>query len=158
VLLVVGATPLQMGVPAAGAGLPVLAIRLVAGVWMDRLRRRRIMLCSCYRPREKQKTLLTMGRVCPPSAAYVLTFIRARARGPSWTLTLACCSRHSNVLGDLPRLQAVPFAIVRIWSSSAPTRRDDSSASAITPSRLTPPTRSRLTWSCPFRSKRQPSR
>jgi predicted MFS family arabinose efflux permease len=43
-LLVLGATPLQMGVLAAGAGLPVLAIGLVAGVWVDRLRRRPIML------------------------------------------------------------------------------------------------------------------
>jgi predicted MFS family arabinose efflux permease len=43
-LLVLGATPLQMGVLAAGAGLPVLAIGLVAGAWVDRLRRRPIML------------------------------------------------------------------------------------------------------------------
>jgi predicted MFS family arabinose efflux permease len=43
-LLVLGATPLQMGVLAAGAGLPVLVVGLVAGVWVDRLRRRPIML------------------------------------------------------------------------------------------------------------------
>ncbi len=47
---------------------------------------------------------------------------------------------------------------VRILSNSAPTRRDDSSASAITPSRWGHPTRSRLTWSCPFRLKRRHSR
>jgi MFS family permease len=43
-LLVLGATPLQMGVLAAGAGLPVLAVGLLAGVWVDRSRRRPIML------------------------------------------------------------------------------------------------------------------
>jgi predicted MFS family arabinose efflux permease len=37
-----------MGVLAAGAGLPVLAITLVAGVWVDRLRRRPIMLWTDF--------------------------------------------------------------------------------------------------------------
>jgi predicted MFS family arabinose efflux permease len=43
-LLVLGATPFQMGVLVAGAGLPILATSLVAGVWVDRLRRRPIMI------------------------------------------------------------------------------------------------------------------
>jgi predicted MFS family arabinose efflux permease len=47
-LLVLGATPLQMGVLAAGAGLPVLVFGLVAGVWVDRLRRRPLMLWTDF--------------------------------------------------------------------------------------------------------------
>ena len=38
------ATPLQMGVLASLEGLPVLAFGIIAGVWVDRLRRRPLML------------------------------------------------------------------------------------------------------------------
>src|SRR6266571_995115 len=41
-----------------------------------------------------------------------LAFIRATARGPSSTLTLAVLLKVFQRLGHLPRLQDVPFAIV----------------------------------------------
>ena len=42
--LTLGATPLEMGLLAAASGLPVLVIGLVAGAWVDRLRRRSLMI------------------------------------------------------------------------------------------------------------------
>jgi predicted MFS family arabinose efflux permease len=45
-LLALGATPVQMGFLAALSGAPVLLLGLVAGVWVDRLRRRPIMIWS----------------------------------------------------------------------------------------------------------------
>jgi predicted MFS family arabinose efflux permease len=42
--LVLGATPLQMGLLAAASSLPVLLVGLIAGVWVDRLRRRPLMI------------------------------------------------------------------------------------------------------------------
>ncbi len=45
-LLVLGATPLQMGVLAAVGATVVLLISLPAGVWVDRLRRKPIMIAA----------------------------------------------------------------------------------------------------------------
>jgi predicted MFS family arabinose efflux permease len=45
-LLVLSATPAQMGVLAAVGSFPVLVVGLVAGVWVDRLRRRPIMITT----------------------------------------------------------------------------------------------------------------
>lgn len=45
-LLLLGATPLQMGVLAAIGSAPVLLASLLAGVWVDRLRRRPIMIVA----------------------------------------------------------------------------------------------------------------
>lgn len=42
--LTLDATPFQMGVLAAASGLPVLVVGFVAGAWVDRLKRRPIML------------------------------------------------------------------------------------------------------------------
>lgn len=43
-VIVLGATPAQMGVLVAISALPVLILGLLAGVWVDRLRRRPIMI------------------------------------------------------------------------------------------------------------------
>lgn len=45
-LLVLGATPLQMGVLVAAAGVPVLLVGLFAGVWVDHFGRRQSMLVA----------------------------------------------------------------------------------------------------------------
>ncbi|HUX86637.1 MAG TPA: MFS transporter, partial [Chloroflexota bacterium] len=45
-LLVLGATPFQMGLLAAVAAAPVLLMGLVAGVWIDRRRRRPLMIAA----------------------------------------------------------------------------------------------------------------
>ncbi len=45
-VLVLQATPAQMGLLGATAGLPVLAISLLAGVWVDRLRRKPILIAA----------------------------------------------------------------------------------------------------------------
>lgn len=45
-ILVLAASPVQVGVLAALAALPVLLIGLVAGVWVDRLRRRPILIAT----------------------------------------------------------------------------------------------------------------
>src|SRR5690242_18521945 len=45
-LIVLGATPVQMGLLAATMSIPVLVFGLVAGVWVDRLRRRPLMIAA----------------------------------------------------------------------------------------------------------------
>ena len=45
-VLVLGATPAQMGLLGAFEGLPVLLISLLAGVWVDRLRRKPILIAA----------------------------------------------------------------------------------------------------------------
>jgi MFS family permease len=45
-VLVLQATPAQMGLLGAFAGLPVLVISLLAGVWVDRLRRKPILITA----------------------------------------------------------------------------------------------------------------
>ena len=45
-LLTLGASPLQMGILAALSGAPALLFGLLAGVWVDRLRRRPIMIVA----------------------------------------------------------------------------------------------------------------
>jgi MFS family permease len=45
-LLILGATPLQMGLLAAVATAPALLLGLVAGVWVDRLHRRPLMIAA----------------------------------------------------------------------------------------------------------------
>jgi MFS family permease len=45
-VLVLQATPAQMGLLGAFAGLPVLLISLLAGVWVDRLRRKPILIAA----------------------------------------------------------------------------------------------------------------
>ena len=45
-LLTLGASPAEMGALAAAGGLPVLAGGLVAGVWVDRLRRRPLLIAA----------------------------------------------------------------------------------------------------------------
>src|SRR5258707_1103156 len=45
-LLLLGATPFQMGLLAAVASAPVLVVGLFAGVWVDRLRRRPLMIAA----------------------------------------------------------------------------------------------------------------
>ena len=47
-IIVLRATPLQMGLFVAAASLPVLIFGLVAGVWVDRLRRRPIMIITDF--------------------------------------------------------------------------------------------------------------
>src|SRR5579859_8135968 len=45
-LIVLGATPAQMGLLAAAMSAPVLVFGLVAGVWVDRVRRRPLMIAA----------------------------------------------------------------------------------------------------------------
>jgi MFS family permease len=45
-LIVLGATPAQMGLLAAAISAPVLVFGLVAGVWVDRVRRRPLMIAA----------------------------------------------------------------------------------------------------------------
>jgi MFS family permease len=45
-VLLLQATPAQMGLLGAFAGLPVLMISLLAGVWVDRLQRKRILIAA----------------------------------------------------------------------------------------------------------------
>lgn len=45
-VLTLGATPLQMGLLSAAGSLPVLLVSLHAGVWVDRLRRRPVMMAA----------------------------------------------------------------------------------------------------------------
>src|SRR5437773_7528198 len=45
-LLLLGATPFQMGLLAAVGSAPVLLVGLFAGVWVDRLRRRPLMIVA----------------------------------------------------------------------------------------------------------------
>src|SRR5512146_1632784 len=45
-LLTLGATPAQMGLLSAAGSLPVLFFSLYAGIWVDRLRRRPIMILA----------------------------------------------------------------------------------------------------------------
>src|SRR5690348_1281192 len=44
--VLLGASPLQMGLLTAGATVPYLALGLLAGVWVDRLPRRRPLLVA----------------------------------------------------------------------------------------------------------------
>jgi predicted MFS family arabinose efflux permease len=44
--LTLGATPFQMGLLAAASGIPVLLIGVLAGAWVDRLRRKPLMLAT----------------------------------------------------------------------------------------------------------------
>src|SRR5258708_38150530 len=49
-VLVLGATPTQMGLLTAAQTAPLVAVGLVAGAWVDRLRRRPLMLvCDVVR-------------------------------------------------------------------------------------------------------------
>ena len=45
-ILTLGATPAQMGLLGAASGAPLLLFGLLAGVWVDRLRRRPIMIAA----------------------------------------------------------------------------------------------------------------
>ena len=45
-ILTLGATPVQMGLLGAASGAPLLLFGLLAGVWVDRLRRRPIMIAA----------------------------------------------------------------------------------------------------------------
>ena len=45
-VLILQATPAQMGLLGAFAGIPVLVISLLAGVWVDRLPRKRILIAA----------------------------------------------------------------------------------------------------------------
>src|SRR2546425_2486618 len=45
-VLMLGATPFQMGLLAALSGLATLVFGLIAGVWVDRLRRRPILIAA----------------------------------------------------------------------------------------------------------------
>src|SRR3712207_5164879 len=45
-ILLLGASPAQVGVLAALGGLPVLVIGLQAGVWVDRVRRRPLLIAA----------------------------------------------------------------------------------------------------------------
>lgn len=45
-ILTLGATPVQMGLLSALGGVPVLVFGLVAGVWVDRLRRRPLLIAA----------------------------------------------------------------------------------------------------------------
>ena len=45
-VLVLGATPAQMGLLGAFQGAPVLLLGLVAGVWVDRLPRRPVLIAT----------------------------------------------------------------------------------------------------------------
>ncbi len=45
-LLVLGASPMEMGLLSAASGLPVLLFGVAAGVWVDRLRRRPLMIAA----------------------------------------------------------------------------------------------------------------
>src|SRR5512138_3565100 len=45
-VLTLGATPLEMGVLSALGGLPALAFGIFAGVWVDRVRRRPLMIAT----------------------------------------------------------------------------------------------------------------
>jgi MFS family permease len=47
-LIFLEATPAQMGLLAALSGLPVLLFATVAGVWTDRLSRRRLMVAADF--------------------------------------------------------------------------------------------------------------
>src|SRR5260221_11810375 len=56
--LVLRATPVQMGLLAATGALPVLLVSLFAGVWVDRLRRRPLLIVAdlvCRLLLEKKK-------------------------------------------------------------------------------------------------------
>src|SRR5438552_12972617 len=44
--LMLAATPWQMGLLSAASGAPVLLVGLFAGVWVDRLRRRPVMIAA----------------------------------------------------------------------------------------------------------------
>ena len=44
--LLLGATPWQMGLLSAAGAAPVLVVGLFAGVWVDRLRRRPVMIAA----------------------------------------------------------------------------------------------------------------
>src|SRR4028118_1426579 len=44
--ITLGATPFQMGLLAAASGIPVLLIGVLAGAWVDRLRRKPLMLAT----------------------------------------------------------------------------------------------------------------
>src|SRR5262249_55597800 len=45
-ILVLGATPVQMGLLGAAGAAPLLLLGLFAGVWVDRVRRRPLMIAS----------------------------------------------------------------------------------------------------------------
>src|SRR5829696_1150470 len=45
-VLVLNATPAQMGLLSALGGAPVLVVSLLAGVWIDRLRRRPVLIVT----------------------------------------------------------------------------------------------------------------
>src|SRR5215475_936386 len=45
-VLILGATPWQMGLLSAAGAAPVLVVGLFAGVWVDRLRRRPVMIAA----------------------------------------------------------------------------------------------------------------
>jgi MFS family permease len=45
-ILVLGATPVEMGLLVAARALPILLVGLIAGVWVDRLRRRPVMIVT----------------------------------------------------------------------------------------------------------------
>src|SRR5499426_1481909 len=45
-VLLLGATPWQMGLLSAAGAAPVLVVGLFAGVWVDRLRRRPVMITA----------------------------------------------------------------------------------------------------------------
>ena len=45
-VLILGATPLQMGILTAAGSVPTLLFGLLAGVWVDRLRRRPVLIVA----------------------------------------------------------------------------------------------------------------
>lgn len=45
-ILVLGATPIQLGILSAARSAPVLAVGLLAGVWVDRVRRRPLLIAA----------------------------------------------------------------------------------------------------------------
>src|ERR687886_484930 len=67
-VLILGATPAQMGVLGVASSLPNLCFGLLAGVWVDRIRRRPLLVGA-----DLGRALL-LGAIPPPALLGSLTF------------------------------------------------------------------------------------
>ena len=114
--LMLGATPWQMGLLSAAGSAPALLVSLFAGVWVDRFRRRRLLITA------------DLGR-----AALLVTIPLASVLGLlriEILYVVALSAGVLTVLFDVSYLAFVPSLVAREWLVEANSKLEATSAAA----------------------------